>query len=124
MNAHFENAGPNSIDGQLLRLGEGHEVAIYTRDCVFWAAEFIDGQGELIDANTWFGFKCGSLANSHALRRKALESAIPLSADLVERIEGLHHAAASDQNSPWRRFFERAAALMPGRLSTQPIASD
>jgi hypothetical protein len=85
----------DSIQGQLLRLSTHRTVALYLRQRSLWVADFIDGQGALVDATTWFRFNCGSLANSHALRRMTLESAIPLSADLVERIQGLHHAAAA-----------------------------
>lgn len=93
----------SSIQGQLLRLGAHHTAAIYLRQGSLWVADFIDDRGALVDANTWFRFNCGSLANSHALRRMALEWAIPLSADLVERIEGLHRAAAADRSPRWRR---------------------
>jgi hypothetical protein len=108
------------IQGQLLRLSTHHTVAIYLRQGSLWVADFIDGQGALVDANTWFRFNCGSFTNSHALRRMALESAIPLSADLVERIEGLHQVAAANRSSPWRRFVEAALAHVPRRL---PIIS-
>ena len=82
-----------SIQGQVLRISTHRTVAIYLRQGSLWVADFIAGQGTLVEANTWFRFNCGSPANSHALRRMALESAIPLSADLVQRIEDLHHAA-------------------------------
>lgn len=111
-----------SIQGQLLRLGRHHTVAIYLRQGSLWVADFIDGQGALVDANTWFRFNCGSVANPHALRRMALESAIPLSADLVERIEGLHHAAAADRSSPWHRSIVAAVAHLPQRLSRTTLA--
>jgi hypothetical protein len=82
----------NSIQGQLLRISAHHTVAIYLREGSLWVADFIDGQGRLVDASIWFRFNCGSLSNSHALRRMTLESAMPLSTDLVARIEGLHRA--------------------------------
>ena len=88
-----------SIQGQLLRLSAHHTVAIYLREGALWVADFIDGQGELVDASIWIRFNCGSLSNSHALRRMTLESAIPLSTDLVARIEGLHRAVAVSRNS-------------------------
>jgi hypothetical protein len=83
----------HQIQGQMLRLSEYHAVVIYLRDGVVWIADFVDGQGVLVDANTWFRFNCGNLANSHSLRRMALESATPISSELGMRIEALHAAA-------------------------------
>jgi hypothetical protein len=80
---------PSPIQGQLLRRSKRREVAIFLHDRALWIADFIDGQGELIDAPTWFRFNCGELSNSHARRRMVRESAIPLSEELVERIESL-----------------------------------
>ncbi len=79
-----------SIQGQLLRQSERREVAIFLRDGALWVADFIDGQGQLIDATTWFRFNCGALSTSHARRRMVLESAVPLSEALVAKIERLH----------------------------------
>ena len=118
--AHAARLG-GSIQGQLLRHGTHHTVAIYLREGSLWIADFIDGQGALVDANTWFRFNCGSFANSHALRRMALESAIPLSADLVERIEGLHHAVVTGRRSAWPRFVAAAAAHVPQQLSRKSL---
>jgi hypothetical protein len=78
------------IQGQLLRLSERREVAIYLRHGALWVADFVDGCGTLTDAATWFRFNCASSASWHVRRRMALESAIPLSRDLVARIEQLH----------------------------------
>jgi hypothetical protein len=97
-----EQACARSIQGQLLRLSERREVAIFLRDGALWVADFIDSQGELIDAITWFRFNCGSLSTWHARRRMILESATPLSRELVERIERLQcpaRAAASMVNA-------------------------
>jgi hypothetical protein len=100
MTAKLERRVPGQIQGQMLRLSEHHSVAIYLRDGVMWVADFVDGHGELVDANTWFRFNCGALANSHAQRRIALESATPISLELRERIEALHvaHAAGGGQD--------------------------
>ena|SRR6266567_8519370 len=87
MNLESESAGP--IQGQLLRLSERREVAIFLRDNALWVADFIDGQGELLDAVTWFRFNCGAPASVQARRRMTLESAVPLSDELVARIEAL-----------------------------------
>ena len=79
-----------ALQGQILRLSERREVAIYLRDDKLWVADFIDGCGELIDVATWFRFNCGSSASPHARRRMAAESGIPLYEQLEKRIEELH----------------------------------
>ena len=81
-----------ALQGQILRLSERREVAIYLRNDKLWVADFIDGCGELIDAVTWFRFNCGSSASPHARRRMAAESGIPLYEQLEKRIEELHHS--------------------------------
>jgi hypothetical protein len=63
-------------------------------------ADFIDGHGELVDAATWFRFHCGTSAKGHARRRMVLESAIPLSAQLVARIEYLHQSKFLQRGQP------------------------
>ena len=93
MNLRPEPRRTHPIQGQLLRQSERREVAIFLRDGALWVADFIDGQGELIDAITWFRFNCGSLSTWHARRRMVLESAIPLPEELVERIERLRRPA-------------------------------
>jgi hypothetical protein len=79
-----------SVQGQLLRRSERREVAIFLWHGALWVADFIDGEGMLIDATTWFRFNCGALASPYARRRMVLESAIPLSPGLVARIGRLH----------------------------------
>jgi hypothetical protein len=64
-----------------------------------WVADFVDGHGVLVDVNTWFRFNCGTVANSHVRRRIALESAMPLSTQLIARIEALHRERELDS---WR----------------------
>jgi hypothetical protein len=88
----METLVPFRIQGQLLRLSERREAAIYLRAGLLWVADFIDGQGELVDAATWFRFNCGMPGAASARRRMLLESALPLSWELVARIEGLHAA--------------------------------
>lgn len=84
-----------SIQGQFLRLSTHRQVAIYLREGSTWVADFVGGQGVLVGAGTWLRFNCGTPANAYASRRTALESAIPLSAELAARIELLHQAAAA-----------------------------
>ena len=54
-------ATPSSgaIQGQLLRLGDRRETAIYLRGGTLWVADFVDGRGEIVDAASWFRFNCG-----------------------------------------------------------------
>jgi hypothetical protein len=79
----------SSLQGQVLRRSERREAAIFLHDDALWVADFIDGCGELVDAVTWFRFNCAAGESSQARRRMALESALPLSDDLVTRIEAL-----------------------------------
>ena len=83
-----------ALQGQILRLSERREVAIYLRNGKLWVADFIDGCGEVIDAAKWFRFNCGSRAAPHARRRMAAESAIPLYEQLESRIEELHRSGS------------------------------
>jgi hypothetical protein len=80
----------SGIQGQVLRVSQRREAAIYLRKGTLWVADFIDGDGEIVEATTWFRFNCGALSAYHAQRRMVRESAIPLSAELVDRIETLH----------------------------------
>jgi hypothetical protein len=123
MTDKFERRVRGQIQGQMLRLSEHRSVAIYLRDGVMWVADFVDGHGELVNANTWFRFNCGALANSHARRRMALESAMPISLELGERIEALHGAAASGgRRSPMRAAKAFIAGL--GRTRLKALAGD
>lgn len=85
-----------TILGQMLRRSERRETAIYLRDGVLWVADFVDGHGELVDAESWLRFNCGS-TSGHARRRMALESASPVADELAERIETLHRLGAAAQ---------------------------
>ena len=88
------------MQGQLLRHSERREVAIFLRNGVLWVADFIDGHGQIIEATTWVRFNCGAHATPQARRRMVLESAVPLSADLVDRIERLRAPAAMQHGEP------------------------
>jgi hypothetical protein len=80
------------IQGQVLRRSARREVAIYLRGTVLWVADFIDGDGQIVDAATWIRFNCGSASAYLARRRMVRESAIPVSRELSMRIERLHQA--------------------------------
>ena len=83
-----------TILGQMLRRSERRETAIYLRDGVVWVADFVDGRGELVDAEGWLRFNCGGVS-PQGRRRMALESASPVADELAERIEALHRAMAA-----------------------------
>lgn len=90
MNAHLERAVPNSIEGHLLQLGEGHKIAIYTRHGMFWVAEFKSERVELFNAGTFFRFHAAPLRYSKRLCALASESDTALTAQVLESIEQLH----------------------------------
>ena len=89
MSRHRDPRYTYPLQGQVLRRSDRREVAIFLRDCALWVADFVDGQGQLVDAPTWFRFNCGDLTNREALRRMVRESAIPPSAELAARIAAL-----------------------------------
>lgn len=78
------------IQGQLLRFSRRRQAVIYLRDGALWVADFVDGRGEISDARSWFRFNCASGSPSHMRRRMVQESAMPLSSELVEKVERLH----------------------------------
>ena len=79
-----------TIQGQILRRSERRETAIYLRDGALWVADFIDGEGQLVDPAAWLRFNCGGTSSTQAHWRMARESASPLYDELAERIEALH----------------------------------
>lgn len=107
--------------GQVLRRNARREAVMFLRDGALWVADFIDGEGELVDAATWVRFNCAGVAPDPAQRRMVKESAIPLSAELATRIESLlgpGPAGAQTRGSrdavavPWRRA---PCAIVPRR---------
>jgi hypothetical protein len=80
----------DSIQGQFLRLSARREVAIYLREGRLWVADFIDGEGQLIEPCTWFRFNCAAPRASLGRRRMTLEAATPLTPEIAARIEDLH----------------------------------
>ena len=106
------------MDGNLLRFGETREIAIYRRDGVAWVADFRGIRGELFTAGEWF-----ALNNRGNLARRA--QPVPLSAEAIERIEGLHRV---EERSPlaaagaWLRdllagFFRELSCRAPSGCS-------
>ncbi len=83
-------------------------------------AEFVDGHGELVDVHSWFRFNCGSPANAYLRRRMAIESATPLSVELMEQIESLYRTDGVQATRPMLRILDRVAALLRrGHLAAQ-----
>lgn len=113
------NRFATAIQGQLLRWSERREVAIYLRKDALWVADFIDGDGELIDAVTWFRFNCGTPFTLYARRRMILESAMPLSGQLAARIESLHRSSTTRKRGPLARLVQAIAAYAPRNRLTR-----
>jgi hypothetical protein len=102
-----------SIQGQLLRRSERREEAIFLRDGTLWVADIIDGQGQLIDAATWFRFNRGVLSTSRARHRVAYESTLPLPEALAAKIESLPRPAAPRRGAGLNRLIMDFAARLP-----------
>ncbi|HMH17471.1 MAG TPA: hypothetical protein VK572_04910 [Burkholderiales bacterium] len=86
------------MEGNLLRLSETREIAIYRRGGVAWVADFRGGRGELFTVGEWFALN----GNRSFLRRAGRDYIEPLPARLIERIERLHGAE------------DRAPLVVPG----------
>ena len=83
-----ETQAEASINGYVIGRGGAHSIAIYERNGVSWVAEFRDGRGELMNANTWFYFHAERLGYWN--RRQVDKSAQPLPRPMLEEIERLH----------------------------------
>jgi hypothetical protein len=86
MSTNRERDGAGSPRGNLLRLGDGREIAIYRHDDMAWVTEFSDGYARIFAASDWFCVNRGG----RALRSMELATIQPLSDDLAQRIERLH----------------------------------
>jgi hypothetical protein len=87
MNANQVRNGTGSLQGNLLRIGDRREIAIYARDGTAWVAEFNDRHGALFPLSTWLSLNQGG----RVLRRMDLGTITPLPRDVAERIERLHN---------------------------------
>ena len=108
MNAESQMRTASSINGHIMTLGAGHSIAIYERNRECYVAEFRDGCGELARAGTWFRFNAGALRCYNG--RAALRSSMPLTPEMVEKIERLHRQSEARQ--------ERMLAV-PGNVATK-----
>lgn len=96
MNAESDTHTAPSINGHMIALGAGHSIAIYQRDGDGYVAEFRDGRVEFMHAGTWFRFHAGGLRYCHN-RRTAFQSAMPLTPEMLEKIERLHRESEARQ---------------------------
>ena len=101
------------VQGHLLQLGDEREVALYRRDGILWAADFMDGRCEIVEAARWFASRDGARALARARRRREQTSG-PIPEELAETIECLHFIlaprAAAAKSSERRSFAEVASA--------------
>ncbi len=99
--------------GNLLRLGERREVAIYMRESTVWVADFKDGHGDLFTAGEWFALNSRSRMLVQAQRRKALDIVSPLPEAVAVQIEHLHRRIAQQSVGAAMR---RCASAVSRRL--------
>jgi len=88
MNAESKPRTAPSIYGHMITLGVGHSIAIYERNRECHVAEFRDGGASLEYAGSWFRFHGGALRRYNG--RAAVWSSMPLTPDILEKIERLH----------------------------------
>ena len=96
MNTNQEQNGASRLNGNLLRLGDQREIAIYLRDNMAWVAEFNNGRASVSTASHWFSANQGG----RVLRHMELASITPLPDDVMERIERLHQRLAQAARHP------------------------
>jgi len=87
MNEPKVSAAP-AINGHLIALEAGHSIAIYERNRECYVAEFRNGAGRLEPACSWFRFHAGALRWPR--ERAAPQSYLPLSPEMLRKIERLH----------------------------------
>lgn len=95
MNAEANVGSAPSVNGHMIVLGPKHSIAIYERNRECYVAEFRDGRGSLEYASSWFRFHAGMLRCYTG--RGFLRSSMPLSPDVLEKIERLHDASDARQ---------------------------
>lgn len=87
LNQEWSNA--DQPYGNLFRLSERREIAIYFYDSGTWVADFSNGRVEMCNVGSWFAL------NGRQLRRRiALDSIAPLPEDVAAHIRHLHSRMA------------------------------
>jgi len=95
MNTEAKPRAASSINGHMITLGAGHSIAIYERNRECYVAEFRDGGASLEYAGSWFRFHAGALRCYSG--RAALQSSMPLTPELLEKLERLHAESEARQ---------------------------
>ena len=98
MDTNRKQIRTHPLEGNLLRLNDHREIAIYLRDGAAWVAEFKDGKGELHFASAWFGTDRGRTV-AYAQRRGEVEYISPIPAEVIEQIECLHQHEAKSSDA-------------------------
>ena len=98
MNANPERNHTSPLNGNLLRLGEQREIALYLRDGTAWVAEFKKGCGEISSVGAWFSLYGRALV--HAQRRGEVDIISPIPEDVAARIERLHLRMEKQSDAP------------------------
>ena len=107
-----------TLSGNLLRLGERREIAIYLRGGTAWVAEFKKGHGEVYNPSAWFSLYGRALV--HAQRRGEVNIISPIPGDVVARIERLHLRMEKQNLAPViRRALAALVGELRGRLVTE-----
>lgn len=96
MNTESKPSTAPSINGHMIALDAGHSIAIHERNGEGFVAEFRDGRAELMHAGTWFRFHAGGLRYCHN-RRTDFRSSMPLTPEMLEKIERLHRESEARQ---------------------------
>ena len=117
MNTNPERNNISPLSGNLLRLRERREIAIYLRGGTAWVAELKKGHDEVFSVGAWFSLYGRALVN--AQRREEVSIISPIPEDVVARIERLHLRMEKQNDAP--AILRALAALvgeLPGRLAT------
>ena len=116
-----EQSRATALHGNLLRLSERREIAIYLRDGAAWVADFNNGQVELFTASAWYSMSAGRML-ALAQRREEVETISPLPEEVVQRIESLHRRMEAPTVGPAvrRMLVAMLAVFRHPRSSVQP----
>ncbi len=98
MKAESKARSAHSIDGYMIALDAGQSIAIYERHGESYVADFRHGCGKFEYAHTWFRFHAQVLRYCRS-RRAVDHSSMPLTAEMVEKIERLHAESEARQET-------------------------